>query len=104
MSTPINENHDSRARTDTTAAYAADQAHVTNTRGPGAGSVAAESQQSHRQEVLEREKEQYGGVKIGSAFFGWLTATGTAVILTAVVAATGAAVGLGNNNGNADQA
>jgi len=48
-----------------------------------------------RDEVADRQHEQYGGVKIGSAFFGWLTATGTAVLLTALVAATGAAVGLG---------
>lgn len=49
-----------------------------------------------REEVLEREKDQFGGMKFGSAFFGWLTATGTAVILTALLAATGTAVGLGN--------
>jgi hypothetical protein len=40
------------------------------------------------------EKEQFGGVKVGSAFFGWLTATGTAVLLTALLAAAGAAVGV----------
>lgn len=51
---------------------------------------------STRDEVLEREKARYGGMKFGSAFFGWLTATGTAVILTAVLAATGTAVGLGS--------
>ena len=28
-----------------------------------------------------------GGVKVGAAFFGWLTATGTAVLLTALAAA-----------------
>ena len=49
-----------------------------------------------REQVLEREKERFGGMKFGSAFFGWLTATGTAVILTALLAATGTAVGLGN--------
>ena len=47
-----------------------------------------------RREVVSRERERYGGVKIGSAFFGWLTATGTAVLLTALVAAAGTAVGL----------
>lgn len=65
---------------------------------------AAEPTRSRRQEVVEREKEEFGGVKIGSAFFGWLTATGTAVILTALVAATGAAVGLGTSNGDAARA
>ena len=77
---------------------------ATTTSGlePGAA-VPAAPQASLRQEVLEREKEEFGGVKIGSAFFGWLTATGTAVILTALVAATGAAIGLGIT-GDADEA
>jgi MFS family permease len=39
-------------------------------------------------------KERFGGIKWGSAFFGWLTATGTGLLLTAVVAAVGAATGL----------
>jgi hypothetical protein len=50
-----------------------------------------------RQTVVAREKEQFGGVKVGSAFFGWLTATGMAVLLTALVAAAGTAVGLATN-------
>ncbi|MEO3936720.1 hypothetical protein V3N99_08160 [Dermatophilaceae bacterium Soc4.6] len=48
-------------------------------------------------EAVERQKEAYGGVKIGSAFFGWLTATAAAVLLTALVAAAGAAVGVSTN-------
>jgi hypothetical protein len=57
--------------------------------------------------VLEREKEEHGGVKVGSAFFGWLTATGMAVLLTALLAAAGTAVGVatGKSAGKAtDQA
>lgn len=46
-----------------------------------------------REEVLAREQDQFGGIKFGSAFFGWLTATGTAVLLTALIAGIGAAVG-----------
>ncbi|MCU1583746.1 MAG: hypothetical protein JWM49_302 [Microbacteriaceae bacterium] len=61
------------------------------------GAYAVDSNDSLRNTVVEREKESFGGVKIGSAFFGWLTATGTAVLLTALLAATGAAIGLGNN-------
>lgn len=60
-----------------------------------ASSVAASGGPTNREAVIQREKEEYGGIKWGSAFFGWLTATGTAVLLTALVAATGAAVGLG---------
>jgi len=50
-----------------------------------------------RHSVVEREKEDYGGVKVGLAFFGWLTATGTAVMLTALVAAAGTAVSVATN-------
>jgi len=46
-----------------------------------------------RSTVVGRERERYGGVKIGSAFFGWLTATGAAVLLIALVSAVGAAIG-----------
>ncbi len=48
-----------------------------------------------RDAVLAREREEFGGVKIGAAFFGWLTAVGVAALLTALLAATGAALGLG---------
>lgn len=48
-----------------------------------------------RDDVVDRQRAEFGGVKIGSAFFGWLTAMGTAVLLTAFLAATGAAIGLG---------
>lgn len=47
-----------------------------------------------RHTVVDREKEEHGGIKLGSAFFGWLTATGMAVLLTALLAAAGTAVGL----------
>jgi hypothetical protein len=57
---------------------------------------------SDRHSVVAREKERYGGIKWGSAFFGWLTATGTAVILTAVLAAAGTAVGVSTGSDAAD--
>ena len=47
-----------------------------------------------RKAVVEREKEEHGGMKPGSAFFGWLTATGMAVLLTALAAAAGTALGV----------
>ncbi|WP_322410883.1 hypothetical protein [Microbacterium invictum] len=47
-----------------------------------------------RDDVLARERERFGGMRFGVAFFGWLTATGTAVLLTALVASVGAAVGV----------
>jgi hypothetical protein len=47
-----------------------------------------------RRDVVAREKERFGGMKFGAAFFGWLTAIGTVVLLTAVVGAIGAALGI----------
>src|SRR5690606_9577609 len=47
-----------------------------------------------RDQLVMREAEEYGGIKWGSAFFGWLTAMGVAVLLTAVASAAGAAIGL----------
>ena len=38
----------------------------------------------HRDDVVAHQRERFGGVKIGSAFFGWLAATGMTVILTAL--------------------
>jgi hypothetical protein len=51
-----------------------------------------------RKSVVEREKDAHGGIKVGSAFFGWLTATGTAVLLTALLAATGTAIGIASSS------
>src|SRR5918998_4055266 len=47
-----------------------------------------------RREVVAREKERFGGMKFGACFFGWLTATGMAVLLTALLAAAGAGLGI----------
>jgi heme/copper-type cytochrome/quinol oxidase subunit 2 len=50
-----------------------------------------------RRADIDREHERFGGVKIFCAFFGWLTATGMTVLLTALVAAAGAGVGLASD-------
>ncbi len=46
--------------------------------------------------VRERQRDEYGGFNIGAAFFGWLVAVGIAVLLTALLSAAGAAIGLTN--------
>ena len=62
-------------------------------------------QQRSREHVVHRdlresesarasESARFGGVKFGAAFFGWLTATGMLVLLTALVTAAGAALGV----------
>ena len=45
-------------------------------------------------DVVAEQKERFGGMKFGACFFGWLAATGTAVLLTALLTAVGAGVGL----------
>jgi hypothetical protein len=46
------------------------------------------------QAVRTRQREQYGGINWGAAFFGWLVAVGLGAILVGLLAAAGAAVGL----------
>ena len=41
-----------------------------------------------------RQRDEFGGINWGASFFGWLVAVGIAVLLTALLAAAGAAVGL----------
>jgi MFS family permease len=44
--------------------------------------------------VQRRQRAEYGGFNVGAAFFGWLVAVGMAVLLTALLSAAGAAIGL----------
>jgi hypothetical protein len=50
-----------------------------------------------QREVVGRQKDVFGGMKFGSCFFGWLTASGTVVLLATVVTGIGAALGLSRN-------
>ena len=54
--------------------------------------------------VVARQEDEHGGVKVGSAFFGWLTATGAAVLLTALLSAAGTAIGISTVDNVADTA
>lgn len=54
-----------------------------------------------RKSVVNRQKEEHGGIKIGSAFFGFLAAVGMGVLLTALVAAAGTAIGLSTSGSDA---
>lgn len=82
MSTAINPSNDDRTPV---SGSAADAGRTERTTG-------SEAVLGHR-EVLAREKEEFGGMKIGAGFFGWLAATGMAVLLTAIAAAVGTGLG-----------
>ena len=45
-------------------------------------------------EVIGRQREEFGGMNWGAAFFGWLVAIGVAALLIAILSAAGAAIGL----------
>jgi hypothetical protein len=40
------------------------------------------------------QRDEFGGLNWGAAFFGWLVAVGIATLLTAILSAAGAAIGL----------
>jgi MFS family permease len=42
----------------------------------------------------ERQRDEFGGFNLGAAFFGWLVAIGLGVLLTALLSAAGAAIGI----------
>jgi hypothetical protein len=71
--------------------------------GAGSGSRAHDDDidlrnREHRTAVardhVDRQHESYGGIKWGAAFFGWLSANGLTVLLVAIAAAAGVALGL----------
>lgn len=78
---------------DTTGSHVAEPVVVDEREVAARDAVVADA--DTRDQVLAREKEEFGGMKFGSAFFGWLTAAGTGVLLTALIAAIGTAAGLG---------
>ncbi len=55
-----------------------------------------------RKLLHQREKEHFGGMKFGSAFFGWLTATGMFVLLSALIGAVAALFDVGSDLSTAD--
>jgi hypothetical protein len=57
------------------------------------GSAAADRRE-HMRVVRARQREEFGGVNWGAAFFGWLVAVGLGALLVGLLAAAGAAVGL----------
>ena len=78
-----------------------DRARGGSTDGPHAGARRGPRAAHHRRtarrpprDVAGRQREEYGGINWGSAFFGWLVAIGVASLLTAILSAAGAAIGL----------
>ncbi len=45
-------------------------------------------------DAVDAQRDRFGGIKWGAAFFGWLSANGLAVLLIALVSAAGVGLGL----------
>ena len=56
--------------------------------GNGAATAAA------LETARARQRDEFGGVNWGASFFGWLVAVGVAALLTSLLVAAGAAIGL----------
>jgi hypothetical protein len=76
--------------------------------GPGGGTAVAERPGAETRGPVEREslrtmrarqREEFGGVNWGCAFFGWLVAIGLGALLVGMLAAMGAAIGLTDVSG-----
>jgi hypothetical protein len=50
--------------------------------------------------VRARQRDEFGGINWGAAFFGWLVAIGMATILAGILSAAGAALGLTEVSGS----
>jgi hypothetical protein len=61
---------------------------------PPAAETRAPAERVSLRAVRARQREEFGGVNWGAAFFGWLVAIGLGALLVGLVAAMGAAVGL----------
>ncbi len=80
--------------------HAHDHAHHDHEHGHGGRGAAAAggaAAGASTRDVRGRQRDEFGGFNLGSAFFGWLVATGLAILLIAIIGAAGAAIGLSEN-------
>ena len=74
------------------------------THGNGTTTVVeAPLDREHMHAVRARQREEFGGINWGAAFFGWLVAVGLGALLVGLLAAAGAAVGLADTTGDATE-
>jgi hypothetical protein len=59
-----------------------------------AGTTRVNGASSTREIVVDRQREEHGGLHWGAAFFGWVVSIGVASLLIAILSAAGTAIGL----------
>jgi MFS family permease len=69
------------------------------TRTEGASATRGQAR-----DAIAAQRDRFGGIKWGAAFFGWLSANGLAVLLVALLSAAGVALGLAQGVDTADEA
>ncbi|WP_200938730.1 hypothetical protein [Modestobacter sp. Leaf380] len=78
--------------------------HAVDRDGDGRDDRTGAAVPTTAKEMAAVQRARFGGLHMGSAFFGWLCATGVAVILLAVLSAAGLAFGLNTGVDTADEA
>lgn len=63
-------------------------------RTAGGGAASSGMTRDNMRDMRMRQRDEYGGINWGAAFFGWLVAVGSGAILIGLVAGAGTAVGL----------
>jgi len=67
---------------------------TTSQRGPTRAGTTRVNGASSTREIVDRQREEHGGLNWGAAFFGWLVSIGVASLLIAFLSAAGTAIGL----------
>lgn len=92
---------DAQPRDDGSRAVTPDRTAAAAPAGSGHGATPPQygvrSGDTDRRDVLRREKAEFGGMRFFLAFFGWLTATGAVVLLSAIITGILAALGVQNS-------
>lgn len=76
------------------AGYDEEPGYANPATGFGAALLTADGGTAIADVVIARQEDRFGGIKVGSAFFGWLSAAGIAVLLTVVLIVAGMGAGL----------
>jgi len=82
------ERQDGAETGDTTVAEDRPARRPTSRAGNGAATASA------LEAARARQRDEFGGINWGASFFGWLVAVGVAALLTSLLVAAGAAIGL----------
>ncbi|MGY1696013.1 MULTISPECIES: hypothetical protein [unclassified Geodermatophilus] len=67
-------------------------------------SEGAHATRGPARDAVDAQRDRFGGIAWGAAFFGWLSANGLAVLLIALVSAAGVGLGLAQGVDSVDEA